>query len=349
LNNVIHFRQNQKWLARKNKIMKKLKVILIAAALFALGCNTPKNVKPSVTEQLSQRYNGPIIDMHIHAFGEGEPMFGMTHPPTLRGKTYTGVSSAIEQKEKTLEKFRKHNIIKAVVTNGQLWSNGNEEMIIIGDANKSIDALNSISALRRQYEEGKLKVIAEMAPFYAGVLANDSSIMPYFELAQTLNIPVGFHVLPGGPNYGIHLFPQMLDKTRVKNANPLQLEDVLVKFPNLKLYIMHGGWPYIEDIKALMYAHPNVYVDISVLNWILPQEELNNYLKSLVNAGFGNRILFGTDQMVWPDTIDDAVESVNSAHFLTIKQKEDIFYNNAAKFLELSAEEILKHKAHNKK
>ena len=53
--------------------------------------------------------------------------------------------------------------------------------------------------------------------------------------------------------------------------------------------------------------------------------------------------------MVWPDTIDDAVESINSAHFLTIKQKEDIFYNNAAKFLGLTEEEIAKHKAHNKK
>lgn len=323
--------------------MKKLKVILFAAALFALGCNTQKNTTRSVTEQLSQRYNGPIIDMHIHAFGEGEPLFGMTHPPTLRGKTYTGVTSAIEQKEKTLEKFRKHNIIKAVVTNGQLWSNGNEELIIIGDADKTP------GALRTQFEESKLKIIAEMGPFYAGILANDSSIMPYFELAQALNIPVGFHLLPGGPNYGIHHFPEMLGKMRVKNANPLQLEDALVKFPKLKLYIMHGGWPYIEDLKALMYAHPNVYVDISVLNWILPQEELNNYLSSLINAGFGNRILFGTDQMVWPDTIDDAVESVNSAHFLTIKQKEDIFYNNAAKFLGLSAEEIAKHKAQNKK
>jgi uncharacterized protein len=329
--------------------MKKLKVILIAAALFALGCNTQKNAKRSVTEQLSQRYNGPIIDMHIHAFGEGEPLFGMTHPPTLRGKTYNGVTSAIEQKEKTLEKFRKHNIIKAVVTNGQLWSDRNEELIIIGDANNAIDGLKTIDELRMQYEEGKLKVIAEMAPFYAGLLANDSSILPYFELAQKLNIPVGYHVLPGGPNYGIHHFPEVLGKTRVKNANPLQLEDVLVKFPNLKLYIMHGGWPYIEDLKALMYAHPNVYVDISVLNWILPQEELNYYLKSLINAGFGNRILFGTDQMVWPDTIDDAVESVNSAKFLTMKQKEDIFYNNAAKFLGLSEEEIAKHKALNKK
>lgn len=112
---------------------------------------------------------------------------------------------------------------------------------------------------------------------------------------------------------------------------------------------MHGGWPYLEDLKALMYAYPNVYVDIAVLNWILPQAEFHNYIRSLTDAGFGDRILFGTDQIVWPDTIDEAVESVNSADFLTIKQKEDIFYNNAAKFLGLSAEETAKHKASSKK
>ena len=85
---------------------------------------------------------------------------------------------------------------------------------------------------------------------------------------------------------------------RTYNANPLQVEKVLVQFPELKLYLMHGGWPYVEDVKALMYAHPNLYVDIAVLNWILPQEEFDSYLKSLIIAGFGDRIMFGSDQMV---------------------------------------------------
>lgn len=324
-------------------MMKKLTVILVAAAFTVAGCSTQKSPTRSVAERDAQRYQGPIIDMHIHAFGEGEPLFGMTHPPTLRGKTYQGVASAKEQKEKTFEKFRKYNIVKAVVTNGQLWHKGNEELVSIADADKST------GALKKQFEENKLNVIAEMSPFYDGISANDPSIMPYFELAQTLNIPVGFHVLPGGPNYGIHHFPGMLGKTRVKNANLLQLEDALVKFPKLKLYIMHGGWPYVEDLKALMYAHPNVYIDIAVLNWILPLAEFHNFIRSLTDAGYGDRILFGTDQIVWPDTIDDAVESVNAADFLTIRQKEDIFYNNAAKFLGLSAAEIAKHKASAKK
>jgi uncharacterized protein len=55
----------------------------------------------------------------------------------------------------------------------------------------------------------------------------------------------------------------------------------------------------------------------------------------MVEAGFGNRIMFGSDQMVWTDAIGMAVEGVRSAKFLTPKQKRDILYNNAVRFFRL--------------
>jgi len=293
-----------------------------------------QNVAIAQSAQENTSYKGPIIDMHIHAYSEGHPMFGMTHPPTLRGKTYEAVKSAQGQKQQTLERFKKHHIVRAVVAHGELWGGTKGSSILIGEADKDI------AALRQQFKEGRLQAIAEMSPFYAGIQANDSAMLPYFKLAQELELPVGFHVFPGGPNDGMHLMPQFLGGMRAKNANPLQLEEVLVKFPELKLYIMHGGWPYIEDVKSLMYMHSNVYVDIAVLNWVLPQQELENYLKALFDAGFGDRIMYGTDQMVWPQIIDDAIASVNAVSFLTKEQKADIFYYNAARFLGLTEEQI---------
>ena len=56
--------------------------------------------------------------------------------------------------------------------------------------------------------------------------------------------------------------------------------------------------------------------------------------------------MFGSDQMIWPRTIDRAVDAVLSAEFLSDEQKRDIFYNNAARFLRLSEEEIAKHHGH---
>ena len=91
---------------------------------------------------------------------------------------------------------------------------------------------------------------------------------------------------------------------------------------------MHGGWPYLEDMKAMMYAHPQLHIDIAAINWILPKAESHNFLKGLVDAGFGKRIMFGTDQMMWPGTIDKAIENIQSADFLSHEVKENIFFSS---------------------
>ena len=56
----------------------------------------------------------------------------------------------------------------------------------------------------------------------------------------------------------------------------------------------------------------------------------------LVEAGFGKRVMFGSDQMNWPGAIDYSIESITSAPFLTQQQKRDILHDNAARFLRLS-------------
>jgi predicted TIM-barrel fold metal-dependent hydrolase len=84
-------------------------------------------------------------------------------------------------------------------------------------------------------------------------------------------------------------------------------------------------------------------VDIAQNNWGFPREHFYSQLKRLVDAGFEERIMWGSDQMVWPQTIRIAIETIEKAPFLTGKQKRDIFYNNAARFLRLSKEEIAKH------
>jgi len=79
------------------------------------------------------------------------------------------------------------------------------------------------------------------------------------------------------------------------------------------------------------------------LDCIIPQREFHRYLRRLMEAGFGKRLMFGSDQMIWPEAIGLAIEGIESADFLNDDQKRDIFYNNAARFLRLSEEEIAKH------
>ena len=53
--------------------------------------------------------------------------------------------------------------------------------------------------------------------------------------------------------------------------------------------------------------------------------------------------MFGSDQMIWPGVIERSVEIIEEAPFLNAQQKRDIMYNNAARFLKLSDEEIQRH------
>lgn len=107
-----------------------------------------------------------------------------------------------------------------------------------------------------------------------------------------------------------------------------------------------SGYPFIDETIALLHAHPQVYADLAVINWVILRDEFHYYLKRLVQAGFHDRLMFGSDQMFWPETIETGIESIKTAEFLTIEQKRDIFYNNAARFLRLSEEDIARHHNH---
>jgi len=315
--------------------MKKINYFLFLLFLLLASClSEDKKPKNDLVAEDSTIYSGPIIDMHCHAFDQ--IFFGgndYTNP--LTGKIYKASSTVDSLRIETLAKYDEHNVVKAMVSNGELWFDYAPEKIIIGN-----DQRYSIDELRERFKSGKLKVIGEVAPNYDGILPTDESLTKYFDLAVELDIPIGYHLFPGGPPGGAYFFNANL---RAFQGKPLQFEEILFNRPKLKLYIMHAAWPYLEDLKALMYAHPQVYVEVGVIDWVLPRKEFHHFLKGLVDAGFGKRIMFGTDQMIWVETIDDAVEAINSAEFLTLEQKEDIFYNNAAKFLGFTENEIKMH------
>jgi predicted TIM-barrel fold metal-dependent hydrolase len=129
---------------------------------------------------------------------------------------------------------------------------------------------------------------------------------------------------------------------RSRCANPLLLEDVVSDHPKLRLWVENAGYPFLDDFTSLMVQHPNVYADVSTMLWMIPRRVVHDYLRRLVHVGYPGdrnhivkRLMFGTDQFGWPDSYDIAVDTIESAEFLSEEQKRDIFYNNAKRFLGL--------------
>lgn len=178
---------------------------------------------------------------------------------------------------------------------------------------------------------GFYKVMGEVAPQYGGMSPSDTSLDAYFAAAEKLNIPVGIHMGTGGNGMANITSP----KYRASMGNPLLLEDLLARHPKLKVWVMHAGYPMIDEMIALMGANGYVYVDIAGMIWSYPLEEVNNYIKRLVQAGFEKRIMYGTDLMIWPKLLETSIGVIENANYLSFDQKRDIFYNNAVRFFRL--------------
>ena len=190
----------------------------------------------------------------------------------------------------------------------------------------------AFSQTRFTYSKGQ-----SVSPAYEGWMPNDDgSFTLYFgymnsNWLEELDIPVAIHMGTGGSGRANITMP----KFRGSMGNPLLLEDLLARHPKLRVQVMHAGYPMMEEMLTLLQANSHVYVDVAGLIWSYPLKEVNRYIERLVDAGFEDRVMFGTDQLLWPKLMAYSISIIQNADYLTTEQKRDILYNNAARFLRL--------------
>ena len=312
----------------------------------------------------------PIIDMHIHASFAGEngpPPMGfcapyLEHLPPFDGRKPVDshwldffknppCENPIWSPEtddqliaESFEAFERLNII--AVAGGQpemvdVWHKTNPARVIKAASFTAGDGIWDVDAYRELFESGDFRVMSEIAPQYQGMSPLDEKLEPFWKLAEELQIPIGFHMVDGIPAINATFAPEH----RALVGNPELLEEVLIRHPRLRLFVMHYGSPWVDEMIAILNVFPQVYVELGGIQWVYPERYFYSQLKELVDAGFGKRIMYGSDQMTWPGLIDHSVAVVEQADFLSEEQKRDIFYNNAARFLQLSEAEIARHHA----
>ena len=273
-----------------------------------------------------------IIDVHLHAQLAGD--YGLPPPPNPKTGKIPKWKNDKEVIAMTIATLRNNNVVKAIAQ-GSLSTIRNFQM---ADSGRFIPALDypdkqnnplpDTATFIQYFQENKFLVFGELALQYEGKTLADPEFEPYLAICERMGIPVALHTGMSFPNTTYTCCP----KFRTHLGNPQLIEEVLVKHPKMKIQLMHLGFPWLQETKAIMNVYPQVYADIAAINWLRPPAEFYSYLKSFIEGGFGKRIMYGSDQMAWEDAIPLSIKNVENAPFLTEEEKQDIFYNNAARF-----------------
>jgi predicted TIM-barrel fold metal-dependent hydrolase len=303
--------------------------------------------------QTSTQKHLPIIDVHVHAM-KMNPAFASDMCPwflsnmpgadpsdprpsfmsTDCANPLKAAKSDQEFQDSLISTMKRLNMTIVVSGDASVirkWQKAAPPGRVIPSIGISSSKDMTVVAFTDSLTKGFYKVMGEVAPQYQGMSPSDNSLDPYFAAAEKLNIPVGIHMGTGGNGMANITSP----KYRASMGNPLLLEDMLAKHPKLKIWVMHAGYPMIDEMIALMGGHGYVYVDVAGMIWSYPLAEVNDYIKRLVQAGFGKRILYGTDLMIWPKLLETSIGVIENANYLSFDQKRDILFNNAVRFFRL--------------
>lgn len=305
-----------------------MKILFASLLLTAFSLNVHSQDHANVERR--QR----IIDMHMHTGLPHEVPAGtpaLCRPAPCHGEGQATTDPKVLM-QKTLAAMDRYNIVKGFLSGVDLsavkqWTTAAPERFI-GSPFVLKAGSPAVDEIRPLYSSGQLGGVGEIGTQLNGIPPNDPSLEPYFKLADEYDVPVLIHTLGIGP-YMPHF--------RSAAGSPLLLEDVLIRHPKLRIFVENAGYPYRDEMIAMMYQYPQLYADVSTITLVIPRGAFYDYLKAFVTAGLGKRIMFGSDQMVWPEKIGAAVEAIEQAPFLTAEQKRDIFYNNAARFLGLDS------------
>jgi uncharacterized protein len=90
----------------------------------------------------------------------------------------------------------------------------------------------------------------------------------------------------------VHTGTSIFPGARCKYGRPMELDDVALDFPDLRIIMAHGGRPlWMDEAFFVLRRHRNMYLEISGI----PPLKLLEYFPRL--AEIGDRVIWGTD---WP-------------------------------------------------
>ena len=257
-----------------------------------------------------------IIDAHCHIYPEKiaeKAIHGTDTFYDIVSKRKGTAKDLIDEKHLSgVDKF----VVQSVATTPRQVKSINE--FVAGEVARYSEFLVGLGTLHQDSPdmEGDILHILELGlkgvklhPDIQNFKVDEERYFPIYELCEKYGLPILMHT----------------GDYRYDNSNPNRVIPIVETFKNLTFIGAHfGGWSIWEEATKQLSGYKNFYVDCSSSLYAISPEKA----RELIMAYGTDRVLFGTDYPMWNP--EDEIERFLSID-LTEEQREDIFYNNAAK------------------
>ncbi len=152
------------------------------------------------------------------------------------------------------------------------------------DPHKGMAALREMERCKRELD---MKCLC-LEPWLHRLKSNDKLYYPVYAKCVELDIPIWIHT-------SINFVPGLT----MDYGRPIYLDEVAGHFPELKIIAGHGGWPWVNEMMALLWRHGNVFTDIAAIRprYIATEGSGWETLKQYGNTLLQDKVLFAT---AWP-------------------------------------------------
>ena len=229
----------------------------------------------------------PIIDCHVHLNNYHE-------------QTPVSLDQSLEKLQAAMSEA---GVCYALVLTSYLVSPNRPSTAEVVKAAAEIDSLGVVAGISYlNYRQRDLRELADflgaglvkglkLYPGYEPFYPHDPRLKVVYDLAEEFDVPVMIH---SGDTY--------TPTGKLKFAHPLEVDEVAVDHPNVRIVICHLGNPWLVDCMEVVYKNRNVYADFSGLILGEFTEAFEEYMEEQIGevilyAGERRKFLYGSD---WP-------------------------------------------------
>lgn len=242
------------------------------------------------------------IDVHVHAevscCDPEDPIFGRfldastryfktdrrrpTIPETIahyRERNIGFVMFTVDMEAGTgIRRIRNEEIAQAAADNADI-------MIAFASIDPHKGKLGVLEA-RALIEQGAVKGF-KFHPPLQNFEPSDPIAWPLYEVIDHYRLPVIFHTGHSGMGTGMPGGGGI----RLRYGQPMLVDEVAVRFPNMKIILAHPGWPWTDESLSMALHKPNVFIDLSGWSPRYFPEQIARY----ANGQLRHKFLFGSD------------------------------------------------------